>query len=402
MKIVSPSSKVVFTLAVPDKTGASRMALAYAQAFVRRDASVTVLHGAPPACDEGDDGIIPEMSRFGIKTQCMDGFACPWRPSSFNTITCAVKRIGGNVVIGINQKDRPLALTAAYRLGIPGIVSGQNQHRFYGPIWMRWLKRQRYGWYIKHRMDLAICSSGEVLKEFRKGFGVRADRLAELPNAISVAKFGRVDPSEATRVRAELNVGPSAKMLVSVGRLDTQKGYDLLIPAFAQLPFELRTQCHLVIVGGVTHSPTSRAYAGELRRKIRMLGVEKNVTLAGWRDDVPRILGAADYYVHSARWEGLPLAALEGMASGLPAMITDCSGYIEGFEIGTHGEIVYANSQGALVAGLTQLLTQKSYSLNVAGRECRRLIKSKYSIEYTGERFVDMVFELVRQKAIGR
>ena len=118
-----------------------------------------------------------------------------------------------------------------------------------------------------------------------------------------------------------------------MGRLDPQKGQDLLLAALGGLTVPV----HVALVGSAGDSVAARRtadYAGSLHRQVRDLGLEHRVTFLGWRDDVPRLLAAADGYVHTARWEGpaLPLAVMEAMAAGCPTVFTDCSGRPPVFE----------------------------------------------------------------------
>jgi glycosyltransferase involved in cell wall biosynthesis len=95
------------------------------------------------------------------------------------------------------------------------------------------------------------------------------------------------------------------------------------------------------------------------------------VDFAGWRDDVPAILHAADAYVHSSLWEGppLPLAMLEAMASRLPFIGTDCSGYPAGFQNGRHGFIVPTGRAGELARAMEAVAAMDHASLAEASED---------------------------------
>ncbi len=83
---------------------------------------------------------------------------------------------------------------------------------------------------------------------------------------------------------------------------------------------------------------------GALRRKvytlIKKLNLEEAVILTGWRNDIPLILSCLDVFVLTSRWEGLPIAALEAMAAGVPLVATDTGGI---------GEVVVNGKTGYLI-----------------------------------------------------
>ena len=106
-------------------------------------------------------------------------------------------------------------------------------------------------------------------------------------------------------------------LLVSVGRLVPQKDHAVAIAAMRALP-----QASLVIYG-----------EGQLRQELaeaaERTGVGDRVVLAGRQPDVRAAMGAADAVVITSRWEGLPLVALEALASGTPLVATDVRGLRE-------------------------------------------------------------------------
>ncbi len=133
-----------------------------------------------------------------------------------------------------------------------------------------------------------------------------------VPNAVSLP--APLPAADRAALRATLLDGPDRLLLLAVGRLEPQKGLPDLLAAFADL-----TQTHpgarLLIAG-------DGSLADPLRRQIAALGLDGRTSLLGRRDDVPALLAAADLYVSASHWEGLPVATLEAMATGLPLAVT--------------------------------------------------------------------------------
>jgi L-malate glycosyltransferase len=133
-----------------------------------------------------------------------------------------------------------------------------------------------------------------------------------IPNAIDLIPPLAEDQRQT--LRAQITGDPQRPMLLSVGRLALPKGFPDLLDAFACLHSDFPSAA-LVIAG-------EGDMAGELRTTIARLGLDGHVFMLGLRNDVPALLGAADLYVNSSHWEGMPVSVLEAMAAGLPVIAT--------------------------------------------------------------------------------
>ena len=101
---------------------------------------------------------------------------------------------------------------------------------------------------------------------------------------------------------------PMPDFVCAVGSLSYQKGFDLLLSAFARLS---DTSLHLVILG-------EGPLRSELEKQIRVLGIEERVHLPGFVKDPVNIIAQADLFVLSSRWEGFPNVLLEALSTGVP------------------------------------------------------------------------------------
>lgn len=146
-------------------------------------------------------------------------------------------------------------------------------------------------------------------------YRLRADRVSEIPNGIEPDMF-RFSAEKRMSIREALAVGPEVSLGLFAARLHRQKGADLAVEALAHLDADVYS---LVIVG-------EGAEAERLVKRAKRFKVERRVLFAGQLDraGVAAMMSAADVLLFpTRRTEGLPLAVLEGAASGLPIITTD-------------------------------------------------------------------------------
>jgi glycosyltransferase involved in cell wall biosynthesis len=116
-----------------------------------------------------------------------------------------------------------------------------------------------------------------------------------------------------------------------VARLDSQKGYDYLIPTLPHLLKQF-PDIHFAWVGEGDQKAA-------LERQLETYGVRSAVSLLGYRQDVPQLLQAADLFVFPSHYEGFPFAVLEAMAAGVPIVASATNAIPELIEDGIHGRL---------------------------------------------------------------
>ncbi|MGD0911470.1 MAG: glycosyltransferase [Terracidiphilus sp.] len=173
------------------------------------------------------------------------------------------------------------------------------------PWYTRWLYRVLYRF-----ADRVVCQSRAMADDLVSELGIAAERLAVLPNPVDFEKLRSLAQPEPWP-----GLGPH---LLAIGRLTPEKGFDLLLNAFAQIRRDF-PHAGLVIVGKGHEESRLKALAIQL-------GIADAVWFAGYQDRPARFYAGADIFVLSSRHEGMPNAVLEAFASGLPIVSTPASG----------------------------------------------------------------------------
>ncbi len=174
-------------------------------------------------------------------------------------------------------------------------------------------------------------------------------------------------------------------VLVAVGRLNAQKGFDVLLQALRQLhhPEGVRL---LIVGGGEEHEA--------LTRQSTALSLGDRVRITGWTDHVRDFLSQGDIFVLPSRSEGFPLAIVEAMLAGLPVVATDVGGVPESVLEGVTGLLVPKDDPERLATALQRLIADPDLRLRM-GRRGREVARS-----FTDERMAGAYLELWEQLAL--
>jgi teichuronic acid biosynthesis glycosyltransferase TuaC len=202
------------------------------------------------------------------------------------------------------------------------------------------LRRQLIRWALR-QAALVIALSRE-LKERAQSLGDVASKTVVIPNGINSEIFYPGDRSEARR---RLGLSPEGRILLSVGRLHSSKGYPLLVEALGQLSTEAR-DLRIVIVGESDHEADARpaieaaAHRLGITEKVKLVGAQPHSVVADW-------YRAADLFCLPTHREGSANVLLEALACGLPCITTP---------VGGNPDIISTEEVGILVNPEVKLL----------------------------------------------
>jgi glycosyltransferase involved in cell wall biosynthesis len=321
--------KIALVISSLGAGGAERVMITLANHLAAGGRAVTLLTFAPP----GTRPYYPVDSRVTLRE--LDVVASERRVRSLQQMLWrifmlrrALRAIEPDLVISFLAKINIITILATRGLGVRLVVSERNnpERQTMNPVW-QWLRHRLYG-----VADCVVTPSQGVLNV--------------LPAAVRAR--GRVIPNPVD-LRPAATRRADSRTLIAVGRLDHQKGFDLLLPAFARIAGN-HPDWRLVIWGEGPHRRRLEALCEQL-------GLTDRVRLPGLTERPGQWVDDAALFVLSSRYESFGNVITEAMAAGLPMVVTDCPwGPGEIVQHGVDGWLVPPDDVAALAEGLDLLM----------------------------------------------
>lgn len=217
---------------------------------------------------------------------------------------------------------------------------------------------------LRYVVRQIIACGPAVARYFRSN--IKDGPITVIPNAVD--DVPQISLQERDVLRRQIIGDLDRFIIISVGRLESPKGYKDLLDAFSVLRASYPA-AFLAIVGG-------GHLKDELEQKIKELSLSEDARLLGWRSDVPKLLQASDMFVLASHWEGLPVAILEAMSAGLPIVATDVGDVA--WTLDSAGVIVPPRQPGMLAGAVSNLMDDPA-RLQSLGRAARSRIEKTFS-----------------------
>lgn len=233
--------------------------------------------------------------------------------------------------------------------GKPDIVCREtNSHRARGDL--GFLRRKLAGWAYR-RADRIVALSAGVNRELVEDYSLDPNRVLTIHNPVDLHAIRSTIQGACSRPAPWGDWAGQSPVVVGVGRLTHQKGFDLLLQAVANLE-ELNVRA--VILG-------EGPLRAELEEQVAKLGLEGRVLLPGFVPDAAAWMTHADVFALSSRWEGFGHVIVEAMACGLPVVSMDCPyGPADIIEAGRNGLLLPNGDVRAFGDAIRRVLTDQS------------------------------------------
>jgi glycosyltransferase involved in cell wall biosynthesis len=213
--------------------------------------------------------------------------------------------------------------------------------------------------------------------------------LRVIPNGVDMPRFWGVPPTARESVR--LGLGLQGKFLwLAVGRFEIAKDYGTMLRAFAIVRRQ-HADTALLLVGRGSLQPQFEALADSL-------SLGSDVWFLGVREDVPELMPAADGYVMSSAWEGMPTVLLEAAAAGLPIVATEVGGNSEIVRRGESGLLVPPRNPDALAQAMLALMELPEAQRRSMGESGRERVGAQFSLGRMVERWESLYVEVLARK----
>ena len=234
-----------------------------------------------------------------------------------------------------------LGLMASWLTGVP-LVATVHGRNYYSDK-----TRRRIAYRLVGRFAGRLVTVSEANKRFlTEEVGIPPRRIQVIPNGVPPGD--EAPAATLSALRESLGLDQHHPVVGSVGSLYPVKGHRYLIEAAPSILGRF-PQTVFVIVG-------QGGLRGELEARAARLGVAANLRFLGHREDVRDLLSICDLFVLPSLSEGMPLALLEAMAAGLPAVATRVGGVTEVLEDRKTGLLVPPGDSGALAAAIMTLM----------------------------------------------
>lgn len=340
------------------------------RAFVARGHSVTAVFGGEPSLANAP-------------------YSVAWAPPAARPFVAAVHMARRVRALAASMKPDVIHATGFEGAFLPrGRIRAMTTHHPELPVWappswaipwalIRYFRWNQVAWLEREglrKADVAFFVSAAA-RDRAGARGYETARPRVVPNGVDASTFSPA--SEATTT--------GSPTVVFAGRMDDQKGVDILLRAAARLPLGTRVR----LAGGGWKE-------AEYTRLARELGVGDRVEFLGQvlRTELPAILRSASVVVVPSRYENLPLAVLEGMACGVAVVASRVGGVSEMLEDGVEGLLVPADDAEALAKALTFVLADPARAAGM-GEAGRRRVMADFTWDSVAARVEAAYAELL-------
>jgi len=261
------------------------------------------------------------------------------------------------------------------RLRRPMVVTTQGLEEFRSHLW---LKRWAYAPFragmrtVAAACDAVVTTDIALMPVVEQHLGIPQASQIVIPNAVDPEAGRRQgDRQRGLEVLDRLGLAEAAPVFLSVGRIESNKGFTVLASALAMAASQLPASWAWVLVGD---GPERAA----VERAVEQAGLQRHAILAGrlTDSDLHGLYEVASWFVHPTLYEGSSLVTLEAMAHGLPVVASRTGGLPDKVHHGVSGFLVPPGDAEALATRIKETARIDARAFGEAGRA---LCESRFS-----------------------
>ena len=233
---------------------------------------------------------------------------------------------------------------AAHKTGTKVVYTAHGFHFYDGAPLLNWLVFYPIEKHYSRFTDVLITINKEDYQNAKK---MKSSKVEYIPGiGIDTNRIKSVD-YDRSHIRSEFGFNDSDFVFVSIGELSVRKNHKVVIKAIEKI----KNNNIKYLIVGMGDEET------RLKQLVNDLGVSNRVVFAGYRSDVYAILHSMDGFVFPSLQEGLPVALMEAMASGLPIVCSKIRGNIDLIDNGKGGFLYDCNDIDGFADGMTRIVS---------------------------------------------
>ncbi|MFC2018372.1 glycosyltransferase [Chloroflexota bacterium] len=241
---------------------------------------------------------------------------------------------------------------------------------------------------IMESVNEVIATTPDQKQIIIEQYGIPAEKVAIITPGFYPDKYHVMDNERLAKAVKKYEM--PARFVFAVGRITPYKGYDLLIKAFQHVAEKI-PEIKLVMAIG-SHEPSEEKKREELAQLAKGLGLANNVILFGYAEELEAYYNAAEVLVMPSTYEPFGMVAIEGMACGTSAVVTNRGGLADFLVDGEDALLVDPIDTPAMAEVIIRLLSDKSLHEKIASKGCEKA----YS-QFTWKHIADSTLKVISQ-----
>lgn len=254
-----------------------------------------------------------------------------------------------------------------HKLKIPVIYTAHGFHFYKGAPAINWILFYPVETLLSHYTSILITINQEDFERAKNH--MHAKKVELIPSVGLDTSYCNNHTTDIALKRNELRIPETAIILLSVGELSSRKNHKIVIEALSKI----KNESIYYLIAGLG------SLKNEYETLIKSYGLQEQVLLLGFRTDILDLCKTADIFVHPSLREGLGMAPLEAMASGLPLIASNINGMKDYVENGKTGYCVNPKSVKDMVTAIQKMCSNESFRVTCG--DYNKKIADRYDIK---------------------